>query len=215
MAVKMGGRRGAGSRGGFTEINITPLTDVFLVLVIILLITAPLIQDSGLKAELPTSKSGDKTEQKNITVGIDAKGQYALNGTKITPDNLLPELQKQAKETGQTVLVVQADANARQKDVVRVMDAARQAGLKKLVVATQQNYSAPPPLNFGGRNTLSSLTASEDEATILSINAGSLVSNRSITSLWGCFSPQSWGAGGAFPLWVTHIPFRACSLLHN
>jgi biopolymer transport protein ExbD len=111
MAVKMGGGRGSRSRGGFTEINITPLTDVFLVLVIILLITAPLIQDSGLKVELPTSKSGDKTEQKNITVGIDAKGQYAL----------------------------QADANSKQKDVVRVMDAARQAGLKKLVVATQQN----------------------------------------------------------------------------
>ncbi len=138
MAVKVGGGRGR-NRGGFNEINITPLTDVFLVLVIILLITAPLIQDSGLKVELPTSKSGDKTEQKNITVGIDSKGQYALNGTKVTADGLLPELQKQAKETGQTVLVVQADANAKQKDVVRVMDAARQAGLKKLVVATQQN----------------------------------------------------------------------------
>jgi biopolymer transport protein ExbD len=138
MAVKVGGGRGR-NRGGFNEINITPLTDVFLVLVIILLITAPLIQDSGLKVELPTSKSGDKTEQKNITVGIDSKGQYALNGTKVTADNLLPELQKQAKETGQTVLVVQADANAKQKDVVKVMDAARQAGLKKLVVATQQN----------------------------------------------------------------------------
>jgi biopolymer transport protein ExbD len=139
MAVRMGGGRGSRSRGGFTEINITPLTDVFLVLVIILLITAPLIQDSGLKVELPTSKSGDKTEQKNITVGIDAKGQYALNGTKISGDALLPALEKQAKETGQTVLVVQADANSKQKDVVRVMDAARQAGLKKLVVATQQN----------------------------------------------------------------------------
>jgi biopolymer transport protein ExbD len=140
MAAKVGGARGSRSRGGgFNEINITPLTDVFLVLVIILLITAPLIQDSGLKVELPTSKSGDKTEQKNITVGIDSKGQYALNGAKITPENLLPELEKQAKATGQTVLVVQADANAKQKDVVKVMDAARQAGLKKLVVATQQN----------------------------------------------------------------------------
>jgi biopolymer transport protein ExbD len=139
MAVKVGGGRGSRSRGGFNEINITPLTDVFLVLVIILLITAPLIQDSGLKVELPTSKSGDKTEQKNITVGIDSKGQYALNGAKITAENLLPELEKQAKATGQTVLVVQADANAKQKDVVKVMDAARQAGLKKLVVATQQN----------------------------------------------------------------------------
>lgn len=139
MAAKVGGARGSRGRGGFNEINITPLTDVFLVLVIILLITAPLIQDSGLKVELPTSKSGDKTEQKNITVGIDSKGQYALNGNKITPENLLPELEKQAKATGQTVLVVQADANAKQKDVVKVMDAARQAGLKKLVVATQQN----------------------------------------------------------------------------
>ncbi len=139
MAVQSpGGRRGRRNRSGFTEINITPLTDVFLVLVIILLITAPLIQNNGLKVELPTSASGDKDEQKKtLVVGVDSKGQFSVNGTVIPEDNLLAALRREAQATGQKVLVVQADAEARQKNVVKVMDAARQAGLERLVVATQ------------------------------------------------------------------------------
>ncbi|MBC8122384.1 MAG: biopolymer transporter ExbD [Gemmatimonadaceae bacterium] len=130
-----GGRRG---RGGFTEINITPLTDVFLVLVIILLITAPLIQNTGLKVELPTSASDDKSDQKkSLVVAIDSKGKFSINGTVVAEDNLLSALRKEAQISGQKVLVVQADADARQKNVVKVMDAARQAGLERLVVATQ------------------------------------------------------------------------------
>ncbi|WP_218081521.1 ExbD/TolR family protein [Anthocerotibacter panamensis] len=137
MAIQAGGRRG-GRRGGFNEINITPLTDVFLVLVIILLITAPLIQNSGLKVELPSSSSGDKGETKSLIVGVGADGKFAVNGTVVSPNALLSAIQREAKATSQKVLVVQADGNAKQKDVVKVMDSARQAGLQKLVVATQQ-----------------------------------------------------------------------------
>ncbi|AGY59989.1 ExbD/TolR family protein [Gloeobacter kilaueensis] len=138
MAIQSAGRRGRRSRAGFNEINITPLTDVFLVLVIILLITAPLIQNSGLKVDLPSSATGDKPEQKkSLLVGVDKDGKFSVNGAVVPEDNLLPTIRREAEVTGQKVLIVQADADARQKNVVKVMDAARQAGLEKLVVATQ------------------------------------------------------------------------------
>ncbi|BAC89081.1 MAG: biopolymer transporter ExbD [Aphanocapsa lilacina HA4352-LM1] len=139
MAIQAGGSgRGRRNRSGFTEINITPLTDVFLVLVIILLITAPLIQNNGLKVDLPTSATGDKPEQKkSLVVGVDKDGKYSVNGAVVPEANLLAALRREAESSGQKVLVVQADADARQKNVVKVMDAARQAGLEKLVVATQ------------------------------------------------------------------------------
>ncbi|MBC8120475.1 MAG: biopolymer transporter ExbD [Gemmatimonadaceae bacterium] len=137
-ALGPGARSGRRGRGGFTEINITPLTDVFLVLVIILLITAPLIQNTGLKVELPTSASDDKSDQKkSLIVAIDNQGKFSVNGTVVAENDLLSTLRKEAQTSGQKVLIVQADADARQKNVVKVMDAARQAGLERLVVATQ------------------------------------------------------------------------------
>lgn len=137
-ALGPGARSGRRGRGGFTEINITPLTDVFLVLVIILLITAPLIQNTGLKVELPTSASDDKSDQKkSLVVAIDNQGKFSVNGTVVAENDLLSTLRKEAQTSGQKVLIVQADADARQKNVVKVMDAARQAGLERLVVATQ------------------------------------------------------------------------------
>lgn len=137
-ALGPGARSGRRGRSGFTEINITPLTDVFLVLVIILLITAPLIQNTGLKVELPTSASDDKSDQKkSLVVAIDNQGKFSVNGTVVAENDLLSTLRKEAQTSGQKVLIVQADADARQKNVVKVMDAARQAGLERLVVATQ------------------------------------------------------------------------------
>jgi biopolymer transport protein ExbD len=139
MAVQGPGvGRGRRNRNGFTEINITPLTDVFLVLVIILLITAPLIQNTGLKVELPSSASGDKADQsKTLTIGVDKKGQFSVNGTIVPEGNLANALVKEAKTVAQKVLIVQADAEATQKNVVKAMDAARQAGLRRIVFATQ------------------------------------------------------------------------------
>ncbi|WP_287129211.1 biopolymer transporter ExbD [Candidatus Cyanaurora vandensis] len=136
MAIQSGGRRGR--RGGFNEINITPLTDVFLVLVIILLITAPLIQNSSLKVELPSSSSTEKGEQRSLVVTVSADGKYAVNGTIVKGEALVSNIKREARATQQKVLVVNADANSRQKDVIRVMDAARQAGIQKMSLATQR-----------------------------------------------------------------------------
>lgn len=142
MAAQGPGARGRRGRSGFTEINITPLTDVFLVLVIILLITAPLIQNTSIKVELPSSASGDKADQaKTLSLAVDKKGQFSVNGTLVSEAKLVETLTREAKASKQTVLLLQADSEATQKFVVKAMDAARQAGLRKISFATQPSSS--------------------------------------------------------------------------
>jgi biopolymer transport protein ExbD len=142
MAAQGPGARGRRGRSGFTEINITPLTDVFLVLVIILLITAPLIQNTSIKVEVPSSTSGDKADQtKPLTLAVDKKGQFYVNGTVVPEAKLVEVLTREVKASKQTVLLLQADAETTQKFVVKAMDAARQAGLRKISFATQPSSS--------------------------------------------------------------------------
>jgi biopolymer transport protein ExbD len=142
MAAQGPGARGRRGRSGFTEINITPLTDVFLVLVIILLITAPLIQNTSIKVEVPSSTSGDKADQtKPLTLAVDKKGQFYVNGTIVPEAKLVEALTREVKASKQTVLLLQADAETTQKFVVKAMDAARQAGLRKISFATQPSSS--------------------------------------------------------------------------
>ena len=142
---------GSGGRQTFSEINITPLTDVFLVLLIIMILIAPLINQSSLKVEPPVAEHG-KAEQQNktITVEVSKDGIIAVNGARIsdqkTPieriqglvsDAMKSEFQKFG--TKDIPVAVRADQEARQKYVVAVLDAAAGVGVKKLRIVTLQN----------------------------------------------------------------------------
>lgn len=150
----MGFSSGSGGRQTFTEINITPLTDVFLVLLIIMILIAPLINQSSLKVEPPVAQHG-KAEQQNktITVEVSKEGIIAVNGAKVsderTPieriqglvsDALKAEFQKLG--TKDVPVAVKADQESKQKYVVSVLDAAAGAGVKKLRIVTLQNASS-------------------------------------------------------------------------
>ena len=141
---------GSGGRQVFTEINITPLTDVFLVLLIIMILIAPLINQSSLKVEPPIAQHG-KAEQQNktITVEVSKEGVIAVNGTKVsdqfTPQIKIQELVSNALKiefdkfgTKDVPVAVRADQEARQKYVVAVLDAAAGTGVKKLRIVTLQ-----------------------------------------------------------------------------
>ncbi len=147
------GSSGSGGRHTFSEINITPLTDVFLVLLIIMILIAPLINQSSLKVEPPIAQHG-KAEQINkiITVEVSKEGIIAVNGTRVsdqkTPidriQNLVSDAMKGEFEklgSKDIPVAVRADADARQKYVVSVLDAAAGVGVKKLRIVTLQNAS--------------------------------------------------------------------------
>jgi biopolymer transport protein ExbD/biopolymer transport protein TolR len=142
---------GSGGRQTFSEINITPLTDVFLVLLIIMILIAPLINQSSLKVEPPIAQHG-KSEQENktITVEVSKEGIIAVNGQKVsdqnTPvsrlENLVSEAIKREFDkfgTKDVPVAVRADQESRQKYVVSVLDAAAGVGVKKLRIVTLQH----------------------------------------------------------------------------
>jgi len=119
----------------FTEINITPLTDIFLVLLIIMMVIAPSFQSMDSAIEIPEINSGLTIEQKNATVSITKEGLMFINGKQINPDSLTAELETLRPSLEAPDLVVKADAAVKSSEILKVMNAAQDAEYKKLIVA--------------------------------------------------------------------------------
>ena len=119
----------------FTEINITPLTDIFLVLLIIMMVIAPSFQSMDNAIDIPEINSGISIEQKNATVSITKEGLMFINGKQITPEALVSELEALKPTLETPDLVVKADAAVKSSEIMKVMNAAQDAEYKKLIVA--------------------------------------------------------------------------------
>lgn len=119
----------------FTEINITPLTDIFLVLLIIMMVVAPTFQSMDNAISVPEINSGIAIEQKNATISITKDGQMYLNGTPVTEDQLTNELTALKETLEKPEVVVKADEKVKSSEIMKVMNAAQDAEYKKLIVA--------------------------------------------------------------------------------
>ncbi len=119
----------------FTEINITPLTDIFLVLLIIMMVVAPTFQSMDNSITIPKINSGVSIEQKNATVSITKEGLMYVNGKEISPDTLTDELAALKPSLEKPEVVVKADERVKSSEIMKVMNAAQDAEFKKLIVA--------------------------------------------------------------------------------
>ena len=124
-----------GKEALFTEINITPLTDIFLVLLIIMMVVAPTFQSIDTSIVMPEINSGMTIEQRNATVSITKEGDMYLNGTPISEDNLVNELVALKEQLETPELVVKADEKVKSAKIMEVMNSAQDAEYKKLIVA--------------------------------------------------------------------------------
>ena len=119
----------------FNEINITPLTDIFLVLLIIMMVIAPLLDQQGLNLAIPEigAPPDDKKEFKVINIEILETGDINIEGKKVDKGSLVYTLQDLSKEK-KDGLIIQADANAIHRDVVFVMGTSRTAGIENVSI---------------------------------------------------------------------------------
>lgn len=124
-----------GKEALFTEINITPLTDIFLVLLIIMMVVAPTFQSNDTSIVMPEINSGMTIEQRNATVSITKEGDMYLNDTPISEDNLVNELVALKEQLETPELVVKADEKVKSAKIMEVMNSAQDAEYKKLIVA--------------------------------------------------------------------------------
>lgn len=121
----------------FTEINITPLTDIFLVLLIIMMVVAPTFQSVDENINIPEINSGVSVEHTNATVAVTSNGEMFINSKKVEADSevIAAELASIKDSLEKKEVVVKADQAAKSKEIMKIMRAAQDAGYEKLVVA--------------------------------------------------------------------------------
>ncbi len=133
-----------GGSGGFNDINITPLTDIFLVLLIIFMVTSSVIVNTssgakaGLKVNLPAGGSADvATQASDLSVAILADGRLVLGGDVVSADELKKAFEGAKDKNPDTMVIVQADEGVSHGKVVEVMEMAKGAGLGQLAIGVR------------------------------------------------------------------------------
>ncbi len=124
------------------EINLIPLIDVLLVILIFLMVTTTYARYSELKINLPTA-AGEASPQKpqTIQVAVDALGNYQVNDRSVaaTTEALSAAMADIAKGDSEIVVVINADSKATHQSVINIMEAARRTGLARITFATQSS----------------------------------------------------------------------------
>ncbi len=124
------------NRGEFNEINITPLTDIFLVLLIIMMVIAPLLDQQGLNLTVPENVAQEQVKQdtKILTVNVTSDDKYFIDGQEI-PVNELENYIKQQASNFPDGLMIETDGEATHGAVVKLMDSARNSGITSISVS--------------------------------------------------------------------------------
>lgn len=118
------------------EINMTPLVDVMLVLLIIFIITVPVMKHS-VNVDLPkATNQPEESKPETVRLSVDAQGQYHWNELAITDDDLTAHLQATAAKEPQPDLHIRGDKNVRYERVAQAMAAAQRAGVRKIGFVT-------------------------------------------------------------------------------
>ncbi|MCC6335071.1 MAG: biopolymer transporter ExbD [Myxococcales bacterium] len=132
----------------FADINITPLTDIFLVLLIIFMVTSSVIVNAGagakagLKVNLPQGGSADVAAQaSDLSVAILQDGRLVLGGDVVTADELKKAFEDAKAKSPDTLVIVQADEGVPHGRVVEVMELAKGAGLGQLAIGVREGPS--------------------------------------------------------------------------
>lgn len=144
MGMSVGGGAGAdddeyaSGGGALSEINVTPLVDVMLVLLVIFMVTAPLINQAGVEVDLPQAKTGVvKEESESATVVVDKQGNVWLDDRKFTPKEFDQKFRAVIAARKPKAVFLRADQNVPYGTVVKVMDELRAAGITRLGMMTR------------------------------------------------------------------------------
>ncbi|EGD57948.1 biopolymer transport protein ExbD/TolR [Novosphingobium nitrogenifigens DSM 19370] len=138
-------RRGRGRAGPMSEINVTPLVDVMLVLLIIFMVTAPMLS-AGVPIDLPDSKAEAlKEEPHEITISMDGEGRLFLDNQELAPGELTDRLTSVTRDAdGKLPLVtLRADRHLDYGRVIAVMGELNSAGFKSISLVTNGSVEAP------------------------------------------------------------------------
>ena len=150
-----------GKKALFTEINITPLTDIFLVLLIIMMVVAPTFQSVDNSISIPEVNSGVAIEQGKVVVSVTKDGTIYVDSKKSSPEFLVSDLEAvKAPNDEKAEIVVKADEKVKSSVIMNIMDAAQEANYKKLIVAGE-------PLNKKDQKRLEEFSQTETSSSTI------------------------------------------------
>jgi biopolymer transport protein ExbD len=125
------------------EINLVPMIDVMLVILIFLMITTTYSKYTELQINLPSAQAERQLQRPNeISILVNAQGQYVVNRNAVpfrSVEQLAGERRRASAQMQEPIVVISADANATHQSVIRVMEASRLAGLAQITFTTQSN----------------------------------------------------------------------------
>jgi biopolymer transport protein ExbD len=134
-----------GEGGMFWEINITPLTDIFLVLLIIFMVTASVVVESATHVELP-SAANTAPENKGVIVTYTANHELFVNSKDVPEREFEPILREALARVDAKIVIFQGDRTVLLGDMVRILDVAKAAGADQIAIAAKRltNSQANP-----------------------------------------------------------------------
>jgi biopolymer transport protein TolR len=135
VAAQVSGPSRGRGRPALAEINVTPLVDVMLVLLIISMVAAPMLQE-GIPLELPRSESASPIEQTDVVVSVDRDGRIRINEQPVHPELLAERMRALAASRPDETVFLRADRLLPYGEVLLVMDRIRKAGVTKVALVT-------------------------------------------------------------------------------
>ena len=123
-----------------TKVNVTPIIDVALVLVIILLVTAPMLSVADLPVNLPQAQTREAEDERNVSVTLAEDGALAVDNERVAPEALTEALTRHLAQPGNhdALVVIRADSKVPYGHLRQVLDQARAAGAARLAIATSK-----------------------------------------------------------------------------
>jgi biopolymer transport protein ExbD len=137
MAASLGARGGR-RNSAIVGINVTPMVDVVLVLLVIMMVSAVYIVSQSLKVELPKTATSDAPANTPLAVTITNQGKYLFNQKPIEESALRSEFQRAKAQSADASLVITADRSAYHGDVVHVIDLAKVEGITKFAITVDR-----------------------------------------------------------------------------
>ena len=139
-------RRASRDNHLITKVNVVPIIDVSLVLVTILLVTAPMLSIADLPVDLPKAHTREAEDQRNVSITRAIDGEVAVDRERVPRERLVETLRAALARPGNAgvLVVIRADAGVPYGEIRSLLGDARAAGAQRLAVATRQNMGANP-----------------------------------------------------------------------
>ncbi len=135
----MGAKLGSAKGGPMADINVTPLVDVVLVLLIIFMVVTPMLS-SGIDVKLPLARSSTTTQDvgQHLVIGVRDDGSVFIDTEPVTLDTLIEGINEDFKENGQRSILIKAAENTPYRDVRAVTDLIADGGMNTMLLATEK-----------------------------------------------------------------------------